>query len=238
VTSFVTVPVVTQAGVLTVDQQLMDRAGPGFTADQLLGNQLTEQLHAALDTYALNQASSGANLVVNNGAFSLATASGSGGFYEDLSKAREALADTAGTRLRATHIFSSSDFANYVFSLADSSGRPILTPCYDAQPWSTLVANGDPHGEGWAGHLMPGGLAWFYNDNIPAFGTSSQTQILVSRPGHAISVFESAPKIEALLGPSAGSLEVTLRLTAYIAVAVRRAAGTSVITGAAYASLK
>jgi HK97 family phage major capsid protein len=235
---YITVPVITEAGRVTLSQQLFDRAGPGYGADQCIGKQLQEHLDQQVSLACINAALAGANTVTNSGTFALTTASGSGGLYEDLAKAREAMADSAGNRLRATQVFTSSDFSNYCASLADAQGRPILLPHYEAEPWRSLVAQGDPQGQGWTGHMLPGSTPWFTDDSIPASG--GNTQILVSRPGDTIILHEGAPVLQALVsGPEAPKMEVTLRLYSYLAVAVLRPAGTSVVGGSAYsASLK
>lgn len=108
-----------------------------------------------------------------------------------------------------------------------------MTPHYEAEPWRSLVAQGDPRGDGWTGHLLPGSIPWFVDDSTPPAG--GNTQILVTRPGDSITLFEGEPMLEAIVtGPNAPVLQVTLRLVCYLAVAVRRAGGTAVVGGAAY----
>lgn len=83
---YLTVPVVTEAGAVTMSAQLYDRAGPGYTADQLVGAQLQEHLDAHVSLACINAGLTGATAVTKSGTFALATASGSGGFYEDMAQ--------------------------------------------------------------------------------------------------------------------------------------------------------
>jgi hypothetical protein len=69
------------------------------------------------------------------------------------------MADTAGTRLRPTHLFTTSDLFGYFSKQLDTANRPIMVPSFDAQPFAALTAAGDPKAEGWTSHVMPGGNA-------------------------------------------------------------------------------
>src|SRR6185312_17226892 len=106
-------PVVTQAGQITLSQQLHDRGyAGGGSLDAVIGRQISQQLEQSVDTYVLAQVIAQATPITD------ATAPASGTFipnlYKDLALAREAITDTAGTRLRPTHIFSTSDQFSFI----------------------------------------------------------------------------------------------------------------------------
>ncbi len=130
-TALLNAPIVVKTGQVVVSQQFLDRVGPSIAGDAVLFQSLREQLDSSVDSYALGVAIAGAQTVTDTGSFSLATASGSGGFYRDLKAARNLLHDTAGVRLRATSLFAIGDVCDYLASLADAQGRPIFTPKFD-----------------------------------------------------------------------------------------------------------
>ncbi len=124
-------------------------------------------------------------------------------FYGDVASAKELLQDTAGTRLRATHLFTSADMSGFLSKQTDATtNRPVFQPQYTAQPFATFVANGDAQGEGWTGALVQG-MALFEDVNIPASG--SNTQLLVARPSE-IYLFEGAATPYSYVETYAGSL--------------------------------
>lgn len=230
----------TVSGQLTLTQQFHDRGftGNGST-DVQIAKQLQQQLDQALNVYVLGQALAGAGVVTD----SVAPASGTfiPNFYADQAKAREIITDTGGVRLRPTHLFTTSDMFGYVTRQCDSTGRPIMVPQFAP---GFPIANGaddGPQSDGqtppWArftGAVQPQGVLWFTDDCIPASG--SNTQILVSAPQQAVSLYESdAPILTAFLeGGVASSLEVIVNLRTYVAAVARLASGTAVISGGAY----
>jgi hypothetical protein len=231
VATFASSPIVTKAGQITVSQQFLDRAGSGISGDRVLFQQIQEQLHAQVDSYAIAQAIASAATVTNSSAFALTTASGVGGFVGDLKKAKSKLTDTAGVRLRGTHLFTTGDFADYVQAYADAQGRPVFSPCLDDNQLP-LRAQGDPNGEGWTGYVIAG-LAHFADDNILPSG--SNTQLIVCRPSTILQL-EGAP-IPYLFTPTqAQSLEAVLGVRCYVATLARYASGVATISGSAYAA--
>jgi HK97 family phage major capsid protein len=228
--AYLTTNLVTISGSVVVSQQLFDRGGNSTTpADTSIAAALAESLNAAVDSFVLTQCIAGGSTVAGAGAFSIA------GLYGDLAKGREQLADTAGTRLRGTHLFTTSDFFGHVSSQLDTAGRPIVEPAFAAQPWSGLVAAGDPKGESWTGHVMPGGLAWFADDSIPTTDSGAETQLLVARPSEVL-VFEGAPIVNAWIEPGASDLEVVIGLRSYVGIINRHPGSVSTISGAGYSS--
>jgi hypothetical protein len=229
-TGFQSAQVQTVTGQVTITQQLSDR---GFTGggsfDVALGKQLQQQLDEAIEKYVLGQALANAATVSGQGSFTIA------GFYQDLAAGRGKLTDTAGTRLRPTHLFTTSDFYSYVTRQVDDQHRPIVTPKF--APGFPL-AQGDEQTQ-WSrftGTVLPGGVLWFEADAIPNSGTTSQTQLIVSAPDEAVVLFEGAPVLSVFPQTDAASLELVANLRAYVAAVTRYPSGTAVIAGAAYTS--
>ena len=233
VTSFAAGQVVNKAAQITVTQQYLDRAGPGIAGDALLFQQIKNQLDSQIDAYAINQALAGAQTVTNNGAFTVTTASGVGGFLKDLKTAKNSLHDLSGVRLRGTHCFATGDFVDYVSSYADAQGRPLFTPSFDDNNLPTR-SQGDALAEGYSGYVLVG-LALYADDNLPNLGSTSNQQVVVTRPD-TILLLEGAP-IPYVYPPSvAGSLEGILGVRAYICTIAKYASGVSTISGSAYAA--
>jgi hypothetical protein len=224
--TFLTANLATIAGGVSVSQQLFDRGGcDGLSFDEILAVQLRDSLDAQIDAYVLAQ------VIANAGTVTDTTSVTTGVLYGDLSTASEQMADTAGTRLRPTHLFTTSDLFGYFAHQLDTANRPIMTPSFDAQPFASLSAAGDPKAEGWTGHVMPAGMAWFIDDNIPASGAN--TRLVVSRP-QTVCLFEGDPIPAAYPATEAPSLAVYVSLRAYVAAIPRFPKGTQVIGGSTY----
>ena len=223
------------SGQVVVSQQLRDRALTGGGAfDLIVGKQIHQQLDQELDLYVLNQAIANGKSVSGQAAYSTAK------LYQDLALAREEITDTAGTRLRPTHLFTTSDLYSYATRQVDGSERPIVTPQFAA---GFPISNGaDDHDESnqlpkWSrftGTVLPGGVLWFEDDNIPAFGTTSQTQLVMSAPEEAITLCESEPILTSFPETDAAHLQVVVNLRSYVVAVTRHASGTAAISSAAY----
>jgi hypothetical protein len=226
----------TLTGQVIISQQLLDRAvtGGGGGFDELLGRELSERLAQETDLYALNEAISKGEAVTGETTYSTK------GLYKDLALAREKLTDTAGTRLRPTHMWSTSDLYSFASRQVDSTTeRPILQPWFaPGFPISTGADAFDggpkPPWSRFTGTVMPAGVLWFTNDNIPVVGTSTRTQIIVSAPATALVLVEGEPIVTAFRETLAHQLEVVVNLRNYVAVITRHAAGTAVVSSSAY----
>jgi hypothetical protein len=160
--------------------------------------------------------------------------------YEDIAKAREKLTDTAGTRLRPTHFFTTSDFYSYASRQGDvTTERPIVQPWFS--PGFPISSGADDFDSGpkpaWSrftGTVLPGGVLWFTSDNIQPVGTTNHTQLIVSAPDVALVLVEGEPVITAFRETRAPELEVVVNLRNYAACLTRHAAGTAVISSGAY----
>ena len=215
-------PLVSLTGQITTSMQLWERGGmPGLATDQIVHAQLMQQYSATQDTYAINQCLATAASVSASVAFSASV------FYNSLGLAAEQLADTAGVSMQATHLFSATDFSNYVFRWADANGRPLLQPQTLLMPEPLDMAN-----EAWTGVHMLGQLRWFKDDNIPD-NASNQYQILVCRPSEVFT-FDGPPTPYAYPETNAENLQVVIGLRGYTAVINRFPKSVAVISGATY----
>jgi len=226
----------TVSGQVVVSQQLRDRALTGGGAfDIVVGKQIHQQLDEALDLYVLNVAISKGSAVTGQSTYKTAN------LYQDIALAREELTDTAGTRLRPTHFFTTSDLYSYATRQVDATTeRPIVVPTFAAGfPISNGADDKDesdslPKWSRFTGTVLPGGLLWFENDSIPAFGTTSQTQLIVSAPDEAITLCESEPILTSFPETDAAHLQVVVNLREYAVAVTRHASGTAAVTSAAY----
>jgi hypothetical protein len=229
-TGFQSAQVQTVSGQVTIAQQLSDR---GFTGggsfDVALGKQLQQQLAEAVEKYVINQVLANAASVSGSSSFSIAN------LYADIAKGREVLTDGAGTRLRPTHLFTTSDFYSYVTRQVDDQHRPIVTPKF-APGFPLAQGDGQTAWSRFTGTVLPGGVLWFEADAIPNSGTTSQTQLIVSAPDEAVVLFEGAPVLSIFPQTDAASLELVANLRAYVAAVARYPSGTATIAGAAYTS--
>ena len=226
----------TVSGQVVVSRQLHERGLTGGGAvDSVIGKQIHQQLDEALDLYVLNQAITNGEAVTGQSTYKAAN------LYQDLALAREKLTDTAGVRLRPTHLFTTSDLYNYATRQVDGSERPIVVPQFAASfPISTGAdggAQGDKERPKWSrftGTVLPGGVLWFTDDNVPTYGTTSQTQLVVSAPDEAVTLCESEPILTSFPETDAAHLQVVVNLRQYVCAVTRHAGGTAAITSAAY----
>lgn len=233
--AFLSGPVVQKSGQLTISQAVLDRVGPGISADVFLIQQLEDQLGAQVDVVAINAllaGVSGANAVTNAGATFALAASGVGGFLGDLRKAKNATADAAGTRIRSTHLFTTNDFANFIEAYSDGQARPVFSPELGALHQFLVNGAGDPGGEGWTNYVLSG-LCHFGDDNVPNSG--SNTQLIVTNPSYTLLL--EGPTIPYVMPQyQAGTLDPVVGVRKYVSVIPRYPSAVSSISGSFYAA--
>jgi hypothetical protein len=219
----------TFSGGVTVSQQLYDRGGaPGYAFDEIIVSQAGQQLAAQVDSYVIAQCIANAGTVTDGTTLTIPL------FWGDVSKAREQLADTAGTRLPGTHVFSTTDLLGWITKQVDSQNRPIIIP--DASAIELASANGADV-KGYSGILLPGSLKWFADDNIPTpSGHPTWTQVLVVQAPEIL-VWSGAPITFSAPETDAQTLSVVVGLRQYAASVPRYAKAVQQITGAGYANL-
>lgn len=226
-----TTPMQVFTGQITISQQLYDRGFHdseynGGAFDVVAGEQVRQQLNETINRYVLQQALNGATQVAASATtFSLAS------FYGDVGDLRNKLTDTSGVRIRASHIFTTSDLYSFVTRQLDANSRPVLLPQFNPGP--PAILDGTQHQKWWGftGTVLPGILFWFVDDTIPAQG--SNTQIIVSNPTKIV-LFESDPLSFAYPQTLGNQLSVVVGMRSYVAAIPRYPGATAVVTGNAY----
>ena len=218
------VNLVTIAAQVPVSQQLFDRGGlSGLAFDKIILAQILQNQDAAVDTYVITQATANAYTTTWSSSASIAN------FLNDLGLARAGLADSAGTRLLATHLFTTTDQFSYWSSQTDStSGVPFILP--DSSAIVAAEQTGDPKWHNWTGvHI--GSLRWHTDDNIPASGAN--TQLLVCRPKEMYT-FDGANMAFAYPETAAQNLTVQVGVRTYVGAVARFPKSVASISSAAY----
>jgi hypothetical protein len=225
----------TIGGQVFVSQQLYERSAVtgGAHFDWILTKQLHEQWEERCEKYTLSQVLATATSVSGE-----ATASVKG-LYKDLAAARRELSDTAGTRLRATHLFTTTDQHAFWSRQEDKNERPIVVPLFT--PGFPLVRGADdfdsapdPKWARFTGTPLPGGILWFTSDAIEAVGTTTKTRLIISAPEVAVVFGESEPLTMAWQETKANVLQTVIQLRSYVFAVTRHAAGSAVLTGGGY----
>ena len=225
---------ITTAGEVTVSQQLLDRAGPNFSFDRMIFDQLNRDYAPKWDAYVLTQATANATAQTwTHSGFDLVTVSGSGGFYGQIGKAKASIRMTAGTVLNPTHLFLPADRWEYIAAQADVNGRPVVVPDY-AGPFNAVGAgnsDGDVGIEGRTGYRL-NGLPVFTDQNIAqgSTGTAGNQQALVGDLAE-VYVFEGPIVPRVIPQTLASNLQVILQQYSYGTAIVRYNAAIVAITG-------
>jgi hypothetical protein len=107
----------------------------------------------------------------------------------------------------------------------------VFSPAFDRnrQP---IRSTGDEKAEGYSGYNLVG-LDLFADDNITNLGTTSFTQIIVTRPD-TILLLEGPPVPYCYPPTLANQLDAVLGLRSYVAVVLLFKEAVSVVTGKAY----
>lgn len=216
------------AGQLTISQQLHDRAWDGGGSfDVIIGQQIKQQLDETVDKYVLSQAIAAGVAVTG----SAQATSFMADFYGDIGDCRNQLTDTAGTKLRGTHVFTTSDLYSYATRQLDGQNRPVVIPMFT--PGAPVFLDGQDKDRWWGftGTIMPGTLFWFTDDNIPAQGNN--TQIIVSAPEYIVT-WEGAPALKVWPETLANQMSVVVQLYEYIACIPRYGASTAYTSSNVY----
>lgn len=232
--------VATVAGQVPVSQQLLDRAGPNFSFDLMVFDQLHRDLAPKVDAYAVAQALAGAGTITYTDASGFTPAArslpGTGGFYGKVSGAKAAIRTNAGVVMNPTHLFLQPTRWEYISGWADSNGHPLVVPDY-AGPNNALAggsADGDAGVEGRTGYRL-NGLPTFQDLNIPAPGTGADQAIVGNLA--EIYLFESTPVQRALPQTNANTLSVLLQMYEYVAEIVPYPTAVQAIAGSGMSAI-
>jgi hypothetical protein len=223
----------TEAGQVTISQQLLDRAGPNFAFDRLVFDQLRRDHARAVDTFSIVQALASAGTVTYTGSFALTAAAGASSFYTKIAKAKASTVDASGTKLPATHLFTYTDRWEFIQAYTDlTTGRPLVLPDYLGVFQSVAAgSDGKPVVEGDTGYKVQG-LRAFEDGNIPNLGTTTTDQAIVAHMPE-VWVWEGALTPRVLPQTLGQNLSVILQVYSYITEIVRYPQAVQVINGSA-----
>lgn len=222
----------TNAGQVTVSQQLLDRAGPNFQYDVMVFDQLDKAYNLTVDVYALTQALANAGSVTYSTPGLTATGPGAGSegsLYSLMGKAVSNIATTAGTVMAPTHAFIHPTNWAWNEAQTDSQGRLLVTQNF-AGPVNAAGAggNGAPVAEGDTGYKVHG-LPLMTDANIPV--KSSNNQVVVANMAE-VYVWEGKPVDRVVPQTYAQNLSVLFQRYAYIAAIVRYPTAVQSLNGA------
>ncbi len=222
----------TLAGQVTVSQQLLDRAGPGFQFDKMVFDQLERDYAPKLDSNVLTAALAGAGTIAytSTSPFALTVASGVGGFTSKLAGGKVAIRKGAGVFMKPTHLFLDPTRWEYISAVSDAQGRPVVVPDY-AGAFNAIAAgnsSGDYDVEGATGYRI-NGLGIFEDASIPV-PTAGADQAIVGALAE-VYVFEGTPIPRVLPQTLGGQLSTLLQLYSYTATIVRYPTAVQTITG-------
>jgi HK97 family phage major capsid protein len=226
----------TEAGQVIVSQQLLDRAGPNFSFDKLIFDQLERDYAPKVDKYVLTEALANPIVLVWSGSsasFVLLEKEKAGGLYGQVAKAKAEVRTTEGTVLNPTHLFMAATRWEYIAAFGDANLRPVVVPDY-AGPWNAVGAassDGDVGIEGRTGYRL-GGLPAFTDQNIPAYGTYSSDQVIVGDLAE-VYVYEGSKVPRVIPQTYAQNLQTLLQLYSYITCIVRYPKAIAAIRGSA-----
>jgi len=228
------------AGEVTLSQPVIDRTSPDFRFDVMCEDQLRRNYDPKFDKYVLAQALGSAtsqSWTGNSGVFVMTSASGAGGFYGQVGKAKAAMRKLEGTVLNATHLFLDPSRYENMAAWSDSQGRPLVVPD-NAGPFNAVANSGDGDAgiEGYTGTRF-NGLPVFTDANIPTTnGTLYYDQAVVGSLSE-VEVYEGAPVNRVLPQTLASSLETILQRYSYGTVLVNYNGAVTTINGTGFSAI-
>ena len=234
-TGYLTSNLTTEAGQVTLSQQLLDRAGPNFAFDLLVFDQLQRAYNPAIDSFVLTTALANANAVTYTGTFALYPAAGANptstsSFAGHVSQAKANIRTTAGVFLNPTHLFLQPDRAEFMTAIPDTLGRPLITSSPQG-PFNAAAGTGDGdyNVEGPAGFRFAG-LPVYTDYNIPASSSGLDEQAIVLA-ANQVWYWESTPVTRAVPQTLANDLSVLLQMYSYVGAIVAYPKAVQVISG-------
>ena len=220
----------TNAGQVTVSQQLLDRAGPDFQFDKMIFDQLNRAYDSTLDTYVITQAlaNAGSGASISTPGWQ-SGGSAAGYLYSKLGQAKALCVDAAGVVLPATHAFFQPINWEWYASQVDVEGRLQITPNAHG-PWNAVGAGSDgtPIADGDTGYIV-NGLHVMEDGNIPATGGTNQV-VVAHMP--EVWFWEGDLVMRTVPQTAAQNLSVLLQAYAYVGCIVRYPKAVQTITGA------
>jgi len=224
---YASAPVLTAAGIVEVSEQWLSRLGPGVRADEVIAEQAARQAATTLDVQAITAVLASPLETITNSNSPSITA-----LWEDVAKAKAAIATQEGTRLDATHTMIPPANLAWFQAQVDSEGRPIWTP----SPAGTgaRVGGVDTGSEGYSGYDALGTFV-FSDANLPPTGASAQySTLLVGDLPNGLLVMTGTPIVDVWPQFSPTSLTAVIAVRQYFALAVLYPDAFVNITGVAY----
>ena len=224
--TYASAPVQTAAGIVEISQQTLDRYGPGVRADEVIAEQAARQAGTTIDTAAITAVlASPLETITNNNTPSISA------LWEDVAKAKSAIATTEGTRLQASHTMIPPQNLAWFMAQVDSEGRPIWTP--SAAATLARVGQANTRNEGYSGAAL--GTQVFEEANLPLAGPSATySSVLVGDLPNGLLVLTGTPIVDVWPQFDPGALKAVIAVRQYFALAVLYPNGFVQITGAAY----
>lgn len=215
----------TEAGQVTVSQQLLDRAGPDFQFDVMVFDQLKRDYNPKIDALVLTTA------IANAGSVSVSAPTdlfGSGSILSSLAKAKAQSVTASGVKLPVTHVFFQPINWEWMTVQVNSQGNPLIVPTY-AGPFNAGAAAGDgtPVVDGPTGYKTLGVPVW-EDGSIPASGGNNQA---VAAHMPEVWYWEGDPVLRTVPQTAAQNLSVLLQLYSYVGCIVRYPQAVQVLTG-------
>ena len=222
----------TEAGQVTISQQLLDRAGPGIKFDKVVFDSLQRNYAQVIDTAVLTAAIANAGTVSN----SQTGTSGTNvfqSFLSDIGNATQAMETLQGTVMSPTHAHVTGTEWAFLTAQLDSTGRILVVPSNHG-PFNANLVGGDNEltglPEGDTGYDV-GGVKIIKDSNIPVSGAN--TRLVVSHMPE-VWVWEGELVPRTIPQTFAQNLSILLQVYTYYTVIVRYAKAVQVISGNRY----
>jgi HK97 family phage major capsid protein len=233
-TGYLSSNLTTEAGQVTISQQLLDRAGPGIQFDRIVFDQLHRNYNKVINAAILTAALASAGTVANS------TTPNTGALYaqallSDVAKAQAQMETLDGTVMSPTHFFATGTQWAFATTWVDSTGRPLLVPSANG-PFNALAAaiggsSVKPTPEGLTNYELID--VPVYKDNGIALSSGHQQMVLAHMP--EVYVWEGSLVTRSIPQTYAQNLSVLLQVYAYYTVIVRYVNAVQSISGSAWA---
>lgn len=221
----------TEAGQITLSQQLLDRAGPGVQFDTIAFDQLQRSYNQNIDSAVLAAVLGTANIgSISNAKTGTSTGNVFQSLLSDVAAAQANMATAEGTVMSATHLFTTATEWAYLQTQLDGQGRPLIGGS-DINQFNAAASPSDsvaPEGATGAKVLS---YPLFKDNNIPSTGSNTQL-ILAHMP--EVYVWESSLVQRTVPQTLANQLSVLVQVYSYWTVILRYPRAVQVISGNRY----
>lgn len=224
----------TEAGQVTISQQLLDRAGPGVEFDKIVFDQLQRAYNFAINAAVITAALANAGTVSDTHTAATGAAIMQD-VYSDVAVASLQMETAAGVVMSPTNLYMNSTQWAWLQSQLDANGRPLIVPSY-AGPFNAVAAalagKDVPTPEGQTGYELQS-LPVTKDNGIPA--SSANAQLIVAHMPE-VWVWEGDLIPRTIPQTYAQNLSILLQVYAYWTCIVRYPKAVQSISGARYPS--